>query len=185
MAAKRRRATRIALLLALFVGLYLAGRALGLAEYLEPARIRTLVADAGAWGALLFVAVFVASVVAQIPAFMFVVLAPALFPWQHAWLLCVVASNVAVALNFELVRRIGGQPLGDVQRAWMRRAFASLDAHPIRSVALLRIVTIMFPPVTTALALTRLGARDHAVGSFLGMLLPITGLFLFGLLLLG
>lgn len=185
MAIKQRRAIRIALMLALFAGLYFAGRALGLTQYLEPTRLRELVADAGPWGAVLFVAVFVASVVAQIPAFMFVVFAPALFSWLNAWLLCVFASNVAVALNFELVRRIGGQPLAEIEKPWMRRLFASLETHPVRSVALLRIVTIMFPPVTTALALTRLGARDHALGSFLGMLLPVTGLFLVGLLLLG
>jgi hypothetical protein len=36
----------------------------------------------------------------------------------------------------------------------------------------------MFPPVTSALALTPLRSRDHAVGSALGMLLPIAGILL-------
>ncbi len=185
MNGKQRRLARFAVLIALFVTLYLLGRALGLTAYLEPARLRATMADAGAWGAGLFVAIFVASVVAQIPAFMFVVFAPALFPRWQAWLLCVFASNVAVVLNFELVRRIGGQPLAEIEKPWLRRLFASLDSRPIRSVALLRVITIMFPPITSALALTQLGAREHAIGSFVGMLLPITGLFLAGLLLLG
>jgi hypothetical protein len=36
----------------------------------------------------------------------------------------------------------------------------------------------MFPPVTSALALTSLRARDHFLGSALGMLLPVTALVL-------
>ena len=39
--------------------------------------------------------------------------------------------------------------------------------RPIRTIALLRVVTIMFPPVTGALALTQVSAKDHAIGSAL------------------
>ena len=60
----------------------------------------------------------------------------------------------------------------------LRRLFAQLEAHPVRTVALLRLLTVMFPPVTSALALTRLSARDHALGSLLGLPLPITGMLL-------
>jgi uncharacterized membrane protein YdjX (TVP38/TMEM64 family) len=48
----------------------------------------------------------------------------------------------------------------------------------VQTVLLLRIVTVMFPPVTSALALTKLRARDHFIGSLLGMTLPITALVL-------
>jgi uncharacterized membrane protein YdjX (TVP38/TMEM64 family) len=170
-------------MLGMLGGLYVVGRWLGLSQYLDAERLRALVESSGPYGAIAFVAVFVAAVVAQVPGFVFVLVAPALFSALEAWVLCILASNVAVWLNFELARRIGGQPLADVERPWMKRLFASLDRRPVRSIALLRVVTIMFPPVTTALALTGVGARDHAVGSFLGMLLPVTGLVLVGALL--
>lgn len=174
---------RWTLLTLAFVGLYALGRAYGLEQYLDGARLREAVGRAGALGPLLFVAIFVAAVVAQVPGVPFVLIAPALFPWPKAWLLCVLASNLAVMLNFELVRRIGGQPLAKIERPVLRRIFASLDAQPVRSVALLRTLTIMFPPVTSALALTRLSTRDHALGSALGMLAPITALLFVGVLL--
>jgi uncharacterized membrane protein YdjX (TVP38/TMEM64 family) len=168
------------------LGLYVAARWLGLDAYLSAERIRELVSNAGALGPVMFVGVFVAAVVAQVPGVVFVMVAPALFPWFQAWLLCMLASNLSVLINFELVRRIGGQTLSaDVQRPWMRRAFDALDAHPIRSVMLLRIVTIMFPPVTGALALTQISAKHHAVGSALGMALPVTLLLLVAAFLFG
>ncbi len=174
---------RWALLVLALLAIYAIGKVYGLDQYLEGARLRQVVAEAGGLGPVLFVAIFVAAVVAQVPGIPFVLIAPALFPWPEAWLLCVLASNVAVAINFELVRRIGGQPLAEIERPLLRRVFASLDAQPVRSVALLRTLTIMFPPVTSALALTRVSARDHALGSAIGMFAPITALLFAGYLL--
>ena len=175
---------RWALLVIVLVAIYGIGKVYGLEQYLEGARLRKAVAEAGSLGPVLFVTIFVSAVVAQVPGVPFVLLAPALFAWPTAWLLCVLASNLAVLINFELVRRIGGQPLTEIKRPLLRRLFASLDAQPVRSVALLRTLTIMFPPVTSALALTRLSARDHALGSALGMLAPVTALLFVGYLLL-
>jgi uncharacterized membrane protein YdjX (TVP38/TMEM64 family) len=180
-----KRSVRIAATLALIVGAYLAVRFSGLEEYLDADHLRDLVGRAGPWGPVAFVAVFVGAVVSQIPGFVFVIVAPALFHWPLAWLLCFVASNLAVTLNFELVRRIGGQPLARVEQPWLKRLFGALDEHPVRTVALLRTVTIMFPPVTGALALTQISTREHALGSAIGMLLPVTTIVLVANFLLG
>jgi uncharacterized membrane protein YdjX (TVP38/TMEM64 family) len=141
-------------------------------------QLRTLVAHAGAWSWLAFVVLFVLVVVAQIPGFAFVIAAPTLFRLPEALLLSVVASYLAVIVNFAVVRRFGGQPLAQVERPMLRRLFAQLDAHPVRTVAVLRLITVMFPPVTSALALTQVRARDHALGSLLGIPLPIAGILL-------
>lgn len=149
-------------------------RVCGLTDLLSPTQLRHLVDRAGQWGALAFVTLFVGAVVGQIPGLPFVLAAPALFRLPVAWVLCFTASNLAVAVNFALVRRFGGQPLAEVKRPRLRLIIDKLDDHPIRTVALLRFLTLVFPPVTSALALTRLRARDHAIGSAIGMLIPIT-----------
>jgi uncharacterized membrane protein YdjX (TVP38/TMEM64 family) len=151
----------------------------------DVAYLRDVVSHAGPWAPLAFMAVFVGAVIGQVPGLVFVFAAPALFQLPEAWLLCFVASNVAVVLNFELVRKLGGQPLQGVQQPWLRKLFGALDAHPIRTVALLRTVTVMFPPVTGALALTQISSREHALGSALGMLLPLTAVLLAAGFLLG
>ena len=165
-------------------GSLLGGEVAGVEHYFEAAQLRQMVSHAGPWGPLAFVMVFVGAVVSQVPGLVFVFAAPALFHLPEAWLLCFVASNLAVMLNFELVRRIGGQPLGSIQQPWLRKLFGALDAHPIRTVALLRTITVMFPPVTGALALTRISSREHAVGSAIGMVLPLTAILVAAGLLL-
>jgi uncharacterized membrane protein YdjX (TVP38/TMEM64 family) len=170
--------SRVGLVLGGLVAVYVLARLLGLEEFFHAERVREVVADAGAFGPLAFLALFVGAVVAQVPGVVFVLVAPALFPWSEAWLLCWAASNLAVLANFELVRRVGGQPLQPLmeksEHPWLRKLFAGLEARPIRTIALLRVITIMFPPVTGALALTQVSARDHAIGSALGMAPPIT-----------
>lgn len=173
------RHVRIGLILLFVLLAPLLARALGVSTYLQAEQLRALMGRAGPFGPLAFVAVFVVAVVAQVPGFAFVLTAPALFHLPEAWLLCFVASNLAVILNFALVRKFGGQPLSsELERPTLRRLFRELDRHPIRTVAILRTLTIMFPPVTGALALTQLSSRDHALGSALGMVLPVTALLL-------
>jgi uncharacterized membrane protein YdjX (TVP38/TMEM64 family) len=198
--AARGKTARAIVMLGGIFAVYMAGRVLGLEQYLHAERIRELVAEAGAFGPLAFLALFVGAVVAQVPGVVFVVAAPALFHFPQALALCWLASILAVIANFELVRRVDGlvatpddsreasgrfrghlapsTPPGQLhnagKRSWLAPLFAGLEAHPIRTVVLLRIITIMFPPVTGALALTQVSARDHAVGSALGMLPPIT-----------
>ncbi|HEY6882067.1 MAG TPA: VTT domain-containing protein [Polyangiales bacterium] len=178
MQGKRSHLAGIGIFLTLLTLVPVAAPLLGLDPRYSVGALRELVAQAGPWGGLSFVVLFVVTVTAQIPAFAFVIAAPTLFQWPEAWLLCVVASYLAVLCNFALVRKVGGQPLNRVERPWLRRIFSQLEAHPVRTVALLRVLTLMFPPVTTALALTHLRARDHALGSLLGIPLPITGLLL-------
>lgn len=161
-------------LVAALVLITLAVRIFGVAEQLSPTHLRALVSQAGQWGALAFVTLFVGAVVGQVPGIPFVLAAPALFRLPVAWVLCFAASNLAVAVNFALVRRFGGQPLAGLDRPRLRIIFEKLDDHPIRTVALLRTLTLVFPPVTSALALTSVRARDHAIGSAIGMLVPMT-----------
>ena len=174
MSTRVAKTARVGVVLGAIVALYVAGRMMGLEAYLHADRIRELVGHAGAFGPLAFMALFVGSVVAQVPGIVFVIAAPALFTFPTALLLSWFASNLAVIANFELVRRVGGQPLAGSERAWLQKLLSGLEAHPVRTVALLRIITIMFPPVTGALALTQISSRDHALGSALGMLPPIT-----------
>jgi uncharacterized membrane protein YdjX (TVP38/TMEM64 family) len=170
-------------IIAALAALYFAGKALGLDQYLHSPRLREVVAAAGLFGPLLFLAIFTGAVLAQIPGIPFVLIAPALFSWPMAFVLCLLASNAAVIINFELVRRIGGNALAEIKQPRLQRILGSLETNPIRAVFLLRLLTIMFPPVTNALALTRLSARDHAIGSALGMIAPIVGLLMIGALI--
>lgn len=171
MASSRSPIAAVGVFLALLTLVPVLAPLLGFDARYSVGALRALVAQAGPFGWLAFVGLFVLAVVLQVPGFAFVLAAPTLFPLAQAWSLCVAASYLAVVTNFAVVRRFGGQPL----QQWL---FRELDAHPVRTVALLRVLTVMFPPVTSALALTRLRARDHALGSLLGIPLPVSAMLL-------
>ena len=164
----------IVTLLVLLTLIPLAARPLGLGDQLSTANLRAVIQRSGQWGELAFVTLFIAAMLGQVPGVPFVIAAPALFQLPEAFLLCFAASNLALIINFAVVRKFGGQDLVQVERPRLRQILAELDHHPIRTVAIIRTITVMFPPVTGVLALTRVRARDHAIGSALGLLLPLT-----------
>jgi uncharacterized membrane protein YdjX (TVP38/TMEM64 family) len=170
------RGSRLGWAVAAIVLLYLLAQASGLHELLGAERLRALVGRAGPWGPVVFVAIFVGGVLAQIPGIVFVSAAPVLFPIPLAWALCLVAGNIAVNANFAVVRRIGGENQVEFERPWAQRLFDQLERRPLWAVGLLRASLLMFPPLTGALALTRLNPRDHALGSALGLALPISAI---------
>lgn len=178
MASSRSPIAAVGVFLALLTLVPVLAPLLGFDARYSVGALRALVAQAGPFGWLAFVGLFVLAVVLQVPGFAFVLAAPTLFPLAQAWSLCVAASYLAVVTNFAVVRRFGGQPLATIERPLLQRLFRELDAHPVRTVALLRVLTVMFPPVTSALALTRLRARDHALGSLLGIPLPVSAMLL-------
>lgn len=168
------RGRRLSIILAGLVALYVLGSRLGLDPSSLSQLLRAEVEQAGIWAWPIFCAGFVLGVVLQVPGMVFVALAPLLFRPLEAWVLCVIAGNLAVNANFVLVRRLGGQVLTELPWSWARRLLANLEEHPIRVVIILRTVFLMLPPVTGALALTRISVKAHAWGTFWGLLLPLT-----------
>ena len=104
---------RIAIVLSLLVLAPVIVQTSGLSSQLSVAHLRELVGQAGTWGALAFLAVFVAAVVAQVPGIPFVALAPTLFRLPEAWATKGAstrsASAIAVRTLCEGLRVVMGQ----------------------------------------------------------------------------
>jgi uncharacterized membrane protein YdjX (TVP38/TMEM64 family) len=87
--------------------------------------------------------------------------------------LAYLAAIIAMTLCFLTVRTIGGSPLGELKHRHARRLLQHLEDRPIRTVALVRLVTWLSPGMTYALALSPVRLRDYVLGSALGILLPV------------
>ena len=175
----RRRYIRPALVVLGLVGLWAIARLSGLHEEVDTARVRAWMDAAGAWGFVLFIAVFALGELAHIPGLVFVAAAVLAYGRPVGWAASIAGSLVAVTVSFLVVRRLGGQPFERSDRPWLGRMLARLDDHPIRTVVLLRLVLWMAPFLNYALAMTGIRTRDYVVGSVLGLLLPITVMVLF------
>jgi uncharacterized membrane protein YdjX (TVP38/TMEM64 family) len=172
LAWSRRHARLLGLLVFL---LLLAGLAhfSGLRGQFNLAYLRSILEGHPALGVLTFVALFTLGNLIQLPGGLF--LAAAVLVLGPLWggVLTYVAACVACAFTFLLVRWLGGAALRRLQSPLAQRLLVQLDARPIRSVVLLRILFQTLPALNYSLALSGLPFRAFALGTLLGLPLPI------------
>ena len=120
-----------------------------------------------------FSALFALGNLIQLPGWLF--LAAAVLALGRLWgaLATYLAATIACASTFGIVRLLGGDALRDFQGRAGRWIFARLDAHPVQSVLLLRLLFQTLPALNCALALTGIGWGRYLLGTVLGLPLPI------------
>ena len=167
------------MVITLFVGLYALAALTGADAYLTEERLRSLIEDAGVWGWLLFLAAFAVGELMHIPGVIFVGAVSLVYPPVVGIPLAYAGAIVSVVVSFWVVRGLGGEALSGLNNRWVKRALASLDAKPIRTVVVLRLLLWMAPALNYALAMTRIRFRAYAIGSCVGLIVPIVGVALF------
>jgi uncharacterized membrane protein YdjX (TVP38/TMEM64 family) len=125
------------------------------------------------WGFAAFTLLFALANLVHIPGGFF--LAAGVLALGPLWgaLAAYVAACFACTVTFVVVRALGADALREVKHGIARRLLARLDAHPVRSVVLLRTVCLSSPTLNYALALSGVKLRDYVVGTLLGLPLPI------------
>lgn len=169
----RGRIVRLGLLAAVLIALVVVRHTTAFGASLSTAHLRAVVQRAGVAGVGVFVAAFAAGELLHVPGLVFV--GTAVLAWGRVagGALAYGGALVAVSVAFAVVRAIGGQPLGELRQPWLRSILARLEERPIRTIALLRLVLWLAPAITYALALSRVRYRDYAVGSAIGLVLPV------------
>lgn len=124
-------------------------------------------------GVLIFVALFALGNLIQIPGWIF--LAAAVLALGRFWggALTYVAACLSCALTFVSIRLLGSDALRQLDSKLARHLLARLDAHPLRSMVLLRVLFQTVPALNYALALSGVGFREYLLATLLGLPLPI------------
>jgi uncharacterized membrane protein YdjX (TVP38/TMEM64 family) len=145
----------------------------GLRSQFNLAYLRDILGGHPALGLLTFVILFALGNLIQLPGWLF--LASAVLVLGPLWggLVTYVAACVSCAFTFLLVRWLGGAALRRLQSPLALRLLARLDAQPVRSIAFLRILFQTLPALNYTLALSGLQFRQYALGTLLGLPLPI------------
>src|SRR5215813_1494503 len=166
---------RLRLIAALALALLLLGigRALDLQQHLTVESLRATIASAGTAGVVLYVIAFCLGELLHVPGLVFVAAGVLAYGPVLGGPLAFLGAVAAVSVSFWVVRAIGGRPLGELRIRWVRRALARLDARPIATIALLRLVLILSPPLNYALALSQVSFAHYFLGSVLGLVAPI------------
>lgn len=124
-------------------------------------------------GLLVFIALFALGNLIQIPGWLFLVSAVLALGRFWGGLATYLAACVTCITTFWVIRLVGADALREVKGRLTRQIFAHLDAHPVRSVVLLRLLFQTVPALNYALALSGIRFRSYLLGTLLGLPLPI------------
>lgn len=171
--ARRNKRLRMAALALFFVGSIVLAKVTGLDEYLDVETVRAMMESAGVLGFLAFLGVFCVGELLHVPGLVFVGAASIAYGSVLGIGAGYLGALLSVTVSFLVVRTIGGQPLADVKRPFMVKILARLETHPIATIAVLRLLFWLSPPLNYGLAMSKVTLRDYLVGSALGLLVPI------------
>jgi uncharacterized membrane protein YdjX (TVP38/TMEM64 family) len=158
----------------LFLGVLLAiFEFSGLRDHFNLAFMRQVILQHRIGGLMLFVLLFSLGNLIQIPGWIF--LAAAVLTLGRVWggAVTYVAAVVSCVLTFVTIRALGGDALRLLKNRLAVRILRQLDAYPITSVALLRLLFQTAPALNYALAMSGTRFRSYLIGTLAGLPLPI------------
>jgi uncharacterized membrane protein YdjX (TVP38/TMEM64 family) len=164
---------RIGFLLLVLGGVYYLAESAGLLEQSSPEGIRDLVAQWGGYGVLVYLAAFTLGQLVYIPGMFFVVAGSLVFGGVNGFLLAMLGSILSVTLSFYVARLLGGTPLADPKRDWIKRLVRRLDTKPVSSMFVLRLFVGTAPWLNYLLGMSSVSYRDYLIAAVLGITAPV------------
>lgn len=126
----------------------------------------------------LFLLLMAAGELLHLPGMVFIVVARLVFGPSLGFVLGYGGAVFAVTVSFLVARQLVAAARSSTEPwrprwKFAQRALDRLEAHPVQTVALLRLVLWLAPPLSYALASSNLRVRDHVVGSAVGLFAPV------------
>jgi len=176
---------RTFMVLALFGLLLAIGVWLRQANLLTSESLSSLVDGLGPWALPGFLLLFMAGGLIPIPGMVFIIASRLVFGPTLGFVAAYSGALLAVSASFILVRGAmrGREREIRLPFRWAQRLLDGAENRPVLSVALLRVVFGISPPLNYGLGFTGLSTRHYIGGSAVGLVPPVavvtfaTGLF--------
>ena len=158
----------------LFLGLLLAiFQVSGLREHFSLEFLKHRILENKISGLSIFVLLFALGNLIQIPGWVFLAAAVLALGESLGGAATYIAASISCIVTFLVIRAIGGNALRRLDNAIAARIFKRLDARPIASIMMLRILFQTVPALNYALAMSGVKFRHYLAGTLLGLPLPI------------
>jgi len=145
----------------------------GLRDHFSLDFLRRRIGENKSSGLLVFVLLFCLGNLIQIPGWLF--LAAAVLALGQFWggIATYIAATISCGFTFLVIRWIGGDALRKLNSRIAARLLGQLDARPVASILMLRVVFQTVPALNYSLAMSGVGFRNYLLGTILGLPLPI------------
>ncbi len=158
----------------LFMGILLiVFESAGLRQHFNLAYIHQEIEQNRVTGLLLFVGLFVLGNLVHVPGWLFLASAVLALGEVAGGIATYIAASVACMTTFVTIRWVGDDALRQLDNKIAIKLLAQLDAHPLKSIIVLRVLFQTVPALNYALALSGIGFRKYLLGTLLGLPLPI------------
>jgi uncharacterized membrane protein YdjX (TVP38/TMEM64 family) len=164
---------RLCIVLAFLVLVWAVFRFSGVESHFSAQFLRERFAQHKLFGLLVFTGVFALGNLIQIPGWLFLVSAVVALGQFWGGVATYVAACVTCTTTFWIIRLLGANALREFKGRFASRVFSQLDAHPVRSVFVLRLLFQTIPALNYALAMAGVRFVDYLLGTLLGLPLPI------------
>jgi uncharacterized membrane protein YdjX (TVP38/TMEM64 family) len=164
---------RLAAVILFLAVLFTVFEATGLRQHFSLEFLRGRIEENMVTGLAVFVLLFCLGNLIQIPGWIF--LAAAVLTLGKTWggVATYIAGVTSCLSTYFIVGFIGGDALRKLNSTIAARIFEHLDRRPLQSVFLLRTIFQTVPALNYALALSAVRFRDYAMGTILGLPIPI------------
>ena len=135
--------------------------------------LQQVILDNKVSGLLIFVLVFSLGNLVQIPGWVFLAAAVLTLGKTLGGIATYVAACVSCVVTFMAIRFLGGSALRQMDNKFANRLLEHFDAHPVRSILILRMLFQTVPALNYTLALPGATFRDYLIGTLLGLPVPI------------
>lgn len=127
-----------------------------------------------------FFLIFIVITILNIPGLPLVLCAPGLFGLPLAWVVSYSASLISTQIHFLIVARMASNEIvmekknEEKTASFLDSAVNKVKHRPILTIAALRTIMFLTPPLTVALALAKIKPMEHFLGGVLGFVIPVT-----------
>ena len=163
-------------LLAFIVTTILLVKYTSLGEWLSLEAMQEMVERTGMWGVFIFIGIFVAAAIMNIPGTAFLLLSIMLFGYWQGALLTYIGALLGAWATFAVGRTVGGKALTEIKNPTVKNLLLEAEERPIRTLIVLRILVQFSPLVGYTLALTNIKQRHYLLGNVIGILIPTIGI---------
>jgi uncharacterized membrane protein YdjX (TVP38/TMEM64 family) len=160
---------RVGFLLLVLGGIYWLANSAGLLDQASPEGIRQLVSQWGMFSVVIYLVAFSVGQLVYVPGMFFVVAGSLIFGGVNGFFLSMLGALMSVSLSFFVARLLGGTPLANPERTWVKRLVWRLETRPVSSMFMLRLMLSTAPWLNYLLGMSSVRYRDYLLAAFLGM----------------
>lgn len=124
-------------------------------------------------GMLIFAGLYSLGNLVQIPGFVFLGAAVVTLGKYEGAAVSYIAAIASCFITYWVIRIIGGDALRKLESPFAQKILSQLDKNPIKAIFILRTFFQTAPALNYSLALSGINFQKYAIGTLLGLPLPV------------